>query len=101
MNFKIKIKSKKAVLGEIIITFIATIVIIFILVLFALASAGVKTLSGERARIDKEYNLKAQEYDSYFNNFGKLTNFRFLLNERDEYGKRLNEFDKAYDVAFG
>ncbi len=101
MNFKMRGIGKKAVLGEIIITFIATIVVIFILILFALVSAGVKTLSGEKARTDKEYNLKAQEYDSYFSSFEKLSNFRFLLNEKDENGKKLNGFDDAYDDAFG
>jgi hypothetical protein len=62
-------KNKKAVLGEIIITFIATIIIIFILVLFALTSAVLKKFSTDRVRTDSEYNLRARQYDSYFNKF--------------------------------
>lgn len=95
---------KRAVLGEVMITFVATVIIVFILVVFALLSSVVKTTSGSMARVDNEYYLNplnSEIYNSYFANYGKLALFKFLLSEVNEKGEKLRGFDDAYDSVFG
>lgn len=92
--------SKKGVIGEVMITFIATIVIVIILIIFSLVSATLKTVSGSKDRVDK-FLLTTGESGSYSSEFGKLTNFRFFLSEAGADGKNLRGFDDAYDLAFG
>jgi len=95
MSFKI---NKKAVIGEVMITFVSTVVIIVILIIFALASSAMKANSSGKDKVDK-INLTGE--GSYSSEFGKLVDFRFFLNERDSLGNKIREFNDAYDSAFG
>jgi len=103
MNFKLfgREMGKRGVLGEVVITFVATVMIVFILVVFALLSSVVKTTSGKMAQIDNEYSLNNIKYDSYFVNFDKLVLFRVLLSEVNEKGEKIRGFDEAYNSSFG
>ncbi len=90
MKIKNKV-NKKAVIGDFVGMFTATIVIIFILVLFALVSSVVKlTTSGGVSVSDVGYNPRETgfgEYrgENYFNfveydnNFGRLVHARYLI----------------------
>lgn len=74
--------NKKGVLGEIIITFIATIIIIFILVIFALASAVLKAT--DKSKDFEGVKINHPEFESgvgnYMNNnFGNMASLRILL----------------------
>lgn len=96
MNFKI---NNRGVLGEVIITIIATIIIIFILFLFAYVSGGIKILSGNVLGTGNEYDSQVKDYDAYFVNFGTVTNFRFSLSQRDDSGKLINGFEDSYNAV--
>ena len=80
--------------------FVATVFIILILLLFTFASGIIKKFSGSDVGIltekKSELELNMQEY---LESFVRLTNFRFLLNEEDAAGKKINTLKEALDKS--
>lgn len=94
-------KSKKAILGNIMTTFIATIIIVVILVLFAIGSGIAEkvshSLSAQRTAVDKEGKVGLQGVDNYFLNFQEITQVRFLIS-KDSTNNILKAIgDSGYD----
>lgn len=75
--------NKRGVLGEIIITFIATIVIIVILVLFALGSAVLRKSDDTFAGISTPKSNAETGVADYIDHFYDLTVLRSIMTSRD------------------
>ncbi|MEI6058274.1 MAG: hypothetical protein WCP89_00730 [archaeon] len=74
--------SKKAVIGDFTVTFVATVAIILILFIFAFVSGVVKMFGvSEGIKIEKGYSQNAMSLQSldYGINFTKLTDERFFI----------------------
>jgi len=90
MDFEIrKIKSKKAVLGNLYMIVGATLAIALILTFFIIISGAVKLFSNQSARIAVQKLGEEQKgsFENYMGGFFELTQERFLLNK-----------DRAIDV---
>lgn len=78
------IKNKKAVLGEVIITFIATIIILTVLVLFAMVSAAFKTANNDISGVKINHPGAESDVEKYMGSFNNTAALRNLLSGYDD-----------------
>jgi uncharacterized protein YpmB len=88
----IKKRDKKAVLGVGMTTFIATIAIVIILIIFALVSGVIKLVSiKSEIKYTEESDVGIFNIFSYSGDFAKLANVRFFIEKGFELNKAIEE----------
>lgn len=85
-------KCRKGVLGSFTVTFIATVAIVLILLVFALISGAVNLFNFDGIRIPSEVSLGVGQTNDYLGKFDSLVNARFFL----EKGSKLHEVLQEY-----
>jgi hypothetical protein len=92
-------KNKKAVLGPIITTFVATIVIIIILVLFAVFSGFLKQIQNSGTKIKQEFSVRDVNYAYKFENHVLFRQIIYNDNFSRDFNNILFERQKADDIS--
>jgi len=87
MNSKFR---KKGVIGSFTVMFVATILIILILIGYTILGVFFKTLSGGSSGLDNKYKEAEVSYDAYFDGFRKLAEARVFVNDGQDIVSALN-----------
>ena len=88
-------KNKRGVLGSFTVTFVATVIIVVLLLVFVFLSSTVEIFSNQNAgeTIFKEDSLGLTDGVGYMENYKKLTEARFLVNSETSLDDALVEVD--------
>ena len=90
-GFWFSMNSKRAVIGAFTVNFVATIIIILILVVYALLGVFYKTFDSSATKgVDNKYDsVDVKSYDGYFDNFIKLAKARAYFQEGKNFEESL------------
>lgn len=84
-------KNKRAVLGGFLGMFAATIAVVLILLFFVLFSGAFKMFDGSELKVESGAEIGIGNLVPYFENFAKLTQVRFLVEQGRELGDAIKE----------